>query len=211
MIFDNIEFEFIISLGHNCTIANSLIDISARGGSYPFDWNLTNIEFVDKCFQTKFIDFFKKELYVQSGKGHNNAPKYKNYITFVHDGSYENIMLSESGFNYFKDKYSRRINRLYENLHTETNILFVVDEYYCTVQNIKNFKKTIESCDFEANIKLLVLTSKKELLELNSTDNNFVFVSQLNLSRWSIGSFINKNINFKKYPKLRKNRSTYHH
>jgi hypothetical protein len=211
-IFNNIEFDQIISLGHNCAIANALIDISAREYSYPFDWNFTSIDYIIECFNTRFNLFFDKKTLTKSSKGTLNGPKYKNLITFVHSGHYDTLMADEQLFETQYQLFQRRISRLYDKLETPSNnILFVITGYFATVENINTLIDTIKSQNFNSTIKLLVFTkNNKSLFEINNRQDNFCFVYDVpEYCRWEFGGFIQNHCNYKKYPKLNKNKSSY--
>ena len=210
-LFNNIEFEHIISLGHNCNIANSLIDINARGTSFPFDWTLTTIDYIIQCFDTKFENFFNIDLMDESPKGQQNCANYKNLIYFVHAGQYQYLKNDSNFYKSRKDQYERRIKRLYEKLNSKTNILFVVDNHYSTFENLSKLIYKLNECKFKANIKLLVFSGgDKNLLKLNDEFSDFCYVDDFyKVNRWMTGNFILHNINYKIYSTLKKSKDTY--
>jgi hypothetical protein len=214
MLFDDLHFEHIIPLGHNCEIANALIDVSARRASYPFDWTLTHIDYIHECFTTQFHNFFAKELLTNSRKSTKNGGKYKELITFVHAGRYKDLMADPELYTSQKNKFQKRIERLYAILNAQTTILFVIDNFFATFENLSKLIRLLKkSRRFKAIIKMLIFGGGKEkIIELNQPQsqlNDFCFVSDQSPNRWGLGSFIRENINYKTYAGLSKSKKTY--
>ena len=63
------EFDAIISLGGNCSVAHNLRIRDLRNASYPFDWLLMDdsmpIDYLVKGFDNEFADFCLKENLVE--------------------------------------------------------------------------------------------------------------------------------------------------
>jgi hypothetical protein len=156
-----VAFDYCISLGYKCDIANALIDVCIRDASYPFDWCFTKISKINKCFETDFVDFFdRKNFVMESGYTGHPASDKDNGITYVHDGKFKDLMRNDEFYKKQKNKYDRRVKRLYENLNNDNNILFIhIPAENTTNDEIFKLVDTINNKNFKANIKFIILTT----------------------------------------------------
>ena len=119
-------FDRVISLGQDCSVAGSLRTIKYKEYSYPFDWNITYLNFITDCFRTKFKNFetiFGKCTLCKIGKLclHNN-------IHFYHD----ELKVTEE----LIQKYIKRGQRLHNLLNENKKILFIRKAEYESQKNI---------------------------------------------------------------------------
>jgi hypothetical protein len=126
------EYDLIISLGRECSCTNLLRAADMQERSYPFDW-LTSSSF---SFDTRilllvngFKDFFRKEDFSMIENhtfSETNCNSYKNNKTglyFRHD--FLSTLCFDDAFDEVKEKYERRIKRLYDKIDESRKVLFV--------------------------------------------------------------------------------------
>ena len=136
-IFDN-----FISIGGDCGVGTALRNLRYKDASYPFDWSITNFQFILKCFKTDFKNMFddlnniKKDV---NGKLTNK----EGTIRFYHD--YEYNELTESKRRETKNKYKRRVNRLLSLMRSNKKILFIRKCNDDSVKKLDNLSKIIKS------------------------------------------------------------------
>jgi hypothetical protein len=133
MVFrdDKQKFDYIISLGFSCHIAQDLEIFGYRNHAYPFDWVISDMQSINDLIENKFENFINlKDLYRDSE--YNYIIKHRKYkIDFYHD-FLESVDLSEQIQN-VSNKYLRRINYFFDVLQSGKKILFIrymLDEYF---------------------------------------------------------------------------------
>ena len=203
---NEIYFDTIISLGYNCTIANFLADNFYRKCSFPFDWVLVNLEYIIKCFEDNFNNFFDKNNFIETnyyGKpaGEININKER-LITYVHDGKYKELINNEEYYIFHKDKYKRRIDRLYNNLNSKQNVLLILYESNTTTQQLNHFIDCLKSKHFICNLRLLIFTRNEYFT--NFYNDNIYIEYNNKINKKYIEVFLLKNINARKYKKIKK-------
>jgi len=173
---DNIlkdEYDFIFSIGEACSCTAVLRASNLQFESYPLDWLWGgNIETRTNLLINDFKGFFDKENLKLVGNKQNPLPCdiYKNIsnsIVFNHDFPLDGSF--DSDYPAIKEKYDRRIKRLYNNIEKAQNILIVYIQAPNTDDGkIKYLRKRIEDCYEkiskkweDKNIKLLYLFPKK--------------------------------------------------
>ena len=142
-----------LTIGHDCSPAAALRNLNLREFALPFDWVVSNITSLDKCFETNFENFHKK-LYLNSDK--KRLIDYYGF-EFPHDYPLSNISdadadthhhtennagegvfaeedgknITEEWFKYYDDvldKYNRRIER-FKNIINDTKSIIVLCRY----------------------------------------------------------------------------------
>lgn len=126
------KYDFIVGLGEDCACSMYLRKLDLQLQSYPFDW-LTNASYDErlKLIVNDFSDF----LNIEDIKF---LPKTDDVYDDVHCDYYEN---TRNGFYYYhefpkdcnpkdviggiKEKYQRRISRLYDKIEESEKVLFV--------------------------------------------------------------------------------------
>ena len=49
-----------LTIGFDCSPASALRNLNLRESALPFDWVISNIKFLQRCFETNFEYFHKK-------------------------------------------------------------------------------------------------------------------------------------------------------
>jgi hypothetical protein len=184
------RYDFAISLGYNCEIANSLISCNARNMSYPFDWNFTKMWKINELFANKFSNFFARDSLVEARYTGNPARDKDAGTTYVHDGKYIYLRNDNNYYNTQAAKYNRRIERLLNILDKDTKILFirlcyedVCDEH---IEFTEILSKHYPNCDY----KLLIINMKNERMTDVTITDKIEYVEMSNINRYIIGEFI---------------------
>ena len=138
------KYDLIFSLGEACFCSLALRGINIQQASFPFDW-IAGCSFTERCniLMNNFDRFFEKDdlEYIDvapQGKSNAYYNKY-NTLTFNHDFP---INLSfDDAYKLSKEKYDRRIKRLYKNINDAKSVLIVYMELPST--NHKEFSDEI--------------------------------------------------------------------
>lgn len=175
----NKSYNIIIPIGHSCTLSFHLKNNSLRYCSLPFDWIWgVTLEKAIYFIENSFNGFFVKEkLQFQRICGIHNAYRQEDIgINFVHDIPKD--LDFNSGYAVAREKYNRRIQRLYDKLETCQKILFIFFDDRLLPLNkkeiIKNFNKLKALCAYK-NADLMYVyidknkTGKNEFLTKNIT------------------------------------------
>lgn len=135
----------VISLGQACSCATTLIQCNLRRAAYPFDWLYGSdlngrVNFVVNDFE----NFLEKEDLKHTGDRESPMPckifkNTRSNIVFNHD--FPLSMTLDESFPSVKEKYNRRINRLYANIKQTEKVLFV----YIEVPDIDNPEESFET------------------------------------------------------------------
>lgn len=161
---------------HSCDVANSLIDACIRDASYPFDWCFTKVSKIKEFFENDFTNFFERSnLIMRSGYVGHPAGDKGGGIIYVHDGKFKELMRNDTFFEEQKNKYNRRVKRLYEKLNNDNNILFIhILAEDTTNEEIFELVDTINKKNFKCNLKFIILTTKD--IPNNIIYNNIKFI-----------------------------------
>ena len=130
MLF-NTKFDLVLPLGEDCACSSYLRRFVLQDYSYPFDWlaksNFTaRIELIVNNFDG-FLE--KSDLYEIPKPEHLQSDKYCRYFAdrkfdfcYYHDFS-ANLPF-ERAYKETKEKYQRRIERMYKKINSSDKILF---------------------------------------------------------------------------------------
>lgn len=137
-----IKYDCVFSLGEVCFCANYLRALSLRKFSSPFDW-IAGATFNErmKFFLNGFEDYLNKEDLVYHGKRDFPEPcdiyyNTRTHIIFNHD--FPLAQPFDEAFSKVKERYNRRIKRLYALIHRAKKVLIVYMEKYDTNSNVND-------------------------------------------------------------------------
>lgn len=145
------KFDLIFSLGEDCACSSYLRRFNLQEYSYPFDW-LTKADFsvrVDLLLND-FKGFLEKENLIKLDKNTFKGDKdekndyywcKKTDFNFYHD--FDNKMPFDEAFLCVKNKYQRRIQRLYKQIKSSQNILIL----WWSRDKHQDIDKVIKSCE----------------------------------------------------------------
>ena len=155
---DNYYFR-VISLGDDCVVAGSLRRFGYKECSYCFDWNITTLNFIIDCFNTKFSIF--ENLFENCKVSGNSRLKYNDSIYFYHEAK---VVSNE-----LKEKYKKRSKRLHSFLNeTKEKILFIRKAKDDTIKDVQKLKNAIIHNYPNLKFKILLLNNIKQD---NESDN----------------------------------------
>lgn len=187
----NKKYDLVISLGAHCPVADALKRTKITEKTYPFDWSayflndisqklLVNCNLIKNHFKDafNFEDFVEYQISLPEFRGVKNI---KTCIRYHHDFPWEKSV--KDFFPEFLEKYQRRVKRLYDDIETAKNILFIYNDEtgMLPIKTIKDAIKILKESFPGKNINLLVLVSiatseKTEGQEINlNIDNVRVF------------------------------------
>lgn len=184
------KFDLVVSMGEDCACAMYLRKSSLRDASYPFDW-LCHATFERRieCLKNHFDGFLEKENMRRLDKPTTGLrdlenDSYEDVNTgfyFYHDFK-ENVPF-DIVFSGVKNKYERRIERLYKNIEKCKKVLFVwwSRDKRVDVDTILESQKIL-SDSFHKPIYLPVFENSKQIGEPElSYLSEFVVVCQADL------------------------------
>lgn len=188
----NGEYDFIFGIGAACSCTQTLRNCCLQFRSYPLDWLYggdlkTRIDLLVNHF-TDFIN--QEDLKKVDEKDYplhrDIYCNLKNGIVFNHDFEFHQRL--EDTYPAVKEKYDRRIKRLYEHIKSAQKILIVYMQSPDTTISIKKAEKQIKQNFFkitekypDKNIQLLYLVNKKYFLPIKFvraiTDNAVILAT----------------------------------
>ena len=115
----------IISIGCNCN-ARTFIKDNFNMESYPFDWLITNIDFLINVFETSSFDFCNIEnLYYNFTNETIHIRNKNNSALSIHDMEGLNQQQFKQQIPIVNEKYERRLKRLYDVLNSNEEVLLI--------------------------------------------------------------------------------------
>ncbi len=172
------EYDVIISLGGNCTVANNLRYRNMRHFSLPFDWvymlDDTPLIYLQEGFCNKFEKLcLKKNLVKIQGNDSHKIIYQDTYSGFCFPNHFENENLTEEEYQLTYNKLRKRIDRFFECIKKNDSILFVLA---CELQFKKNdiieLKNTVLRLYPNKKIDFRVMMFNSEIDETEILDEN---------------------------------------
>lgn len=123
--FVPVNYKYVISLGSTCQPAIHLNRNNLRQASFPLDWVVTIPGALITLFETRFEKFLEKEYLLALKTASGDSEKIVNafyHISFFHDFSIGGLTTELPSV---KEKYARRINKMYCILESEGPVLFI--------------------------------------------------------------------------------------
>lgn len=121
-----IKFDLTVPAGCFCQTTQFLRARGLQDQSLPLDWLVpVDLSMAVNYLENTFAHFFESEDLVMSGINYKNNISYLNTrsgIRFLHDFCKENDFSESYKLN--KDKYERRIDRLFKKIDASNKILF---------------------------------------------------------------------------------------
>lgn len=169
------KFNFI-TLGYDCSPATALRNMNFRDYALPFDWIVSNIHSIDRCFQEDF-KYFHKNLRLNSKK---NRLIDEYGFEFPHDYPLKNIQVKENdiGEGIIPEENN---NTIIDNWNTYHEL--VLEKYNRRIQRLKNILNEelpiIVLCRYSTNDVILLKKilfnhfNKKNIYFINSFHDNY--------------------------------------
>ena len=188
-----------LTVGFDCSPASALRGLNLRSEALPFDWVISNISSLEKCFKDNFIKY-----HTNLKLGHSKTRLIDEYgFMFPHDypfnidypfntpdfsvdtigeGAFgeepqKSIVENWSQFHSIAlEKYKRRIERFYSYLQSEDPIIFTCRNY--SVKDVKEFGRFLANKFNKQNI-FFVIASRESFQGLHivtcNTEKNGVW------------------------------------
>lgn len=169
-------YDLVIPLGEYCATAIALAETGIKERSYPFDWSAgVKWDICGKCgFLGKiklicddFKDAFRSEDFTEfwtAQSKHRSLLNKHTGLQYLHDFPWD-MPVSEY-FPEFKEKYDRRVKRLYENIEQANSVLFVFvtrNNARLSLDDINEGFRLLSEKFPNKNISILLLMSSNEL------------------------------------------------
>ena len=171
------EYDLIISLGQNCACTVILREAGLQEYSYPFDW-LDSLSFDTQILLlvNGFKNFCNKEdfsIYENKEKAAFAYNFYQNKRTgflFFHDFPKE--LHFDEAFDTVKQKYERRIKRMYDKIDASKKVLFIrfAQSRFLEDQQIINAYALLSRKFSKQEISFLILENNSELKTIEKQD-----------------------------------------
>lgn len=137
------KYDLIVSIGEDCACSAFLRNNKLQFPSFPFDWLMhANFETRVNLLMTNFSDFLNKDDVIPLEKTGEDVDKKCDYYQNRKNGFYYyHDFPEESDFNtsfpIVKEKYQRRINRLYQKIESAKKSFWVglVERLVCLMKN----------------------------------------------------------------------------
>lgn len=172
-----------LTLGYDCSPAAALRNLNLRDFALPFDWVISNINILEKCFYTNFENFHKKLVFNSSKTklidyyGFQFPHDYPlNHMDNVENKIGEGVFGEERGkfitdkwrdcYEIVLDKYNRRIER-FKNIINDTKPIIVLCRY--TTRDVLLLQQLFIKYYKRTNIYFV--NSSNELFENNNIKN----------------------------------------
>lgn len=190
MLF-NQKFDLIFSIGEDCACSSYLRRYNLQDYSYPFDW-LTKATFKTRLdlLLNDFQGFLEKENLIPMEKPNNKNLDFENDyykdtkydFYFYHD--FKTGKSLEESFNDVKEKYNRRISRLYKNIESSNNMLLVwwSRDKHQEEDLLKEYYDKLVKKYPNKNIYLLILEYSENYKEKFLSDGHIKVVQYDNIS-----------------------------
>lgn len=218
MLF-NKKFDLVLSIGEDCACTSYLRRFNLQDYSFPFDW-LTKASFECRInlLVNDFENFLIKENISLMQKPENKEVDNKhdyykdNLLDFYFYHDFRSNCNFEEEFLIVKNKYQRRIKRLYEVIENSKNVLFVWwsrnkhQDENCIINSYEKLKTKFQN----KNVYLLIIESSDSFSIKNLCNNHVIIKRYDNISykhnfKWNevMGNEENNTKVFSKIKKVR--------
>jgi hypothetical protein len=196
------DFMHIVSLGYNCEIANSIIEMRARDSAYPFDWNFSRMWKINETMKQRFSNFFLQENLMIAKYKKFPAKERDNGFIYIHDGPYHILSEYKDEYTTVKEKYNRRIIRLLDLLDNGKSILFVRSFYDDKIDDHLEFVNILKNIYPNSKFHLLVFC--KDEKKISVENDNIEYINGVSIDRFSICNFLKKKYKLPVYTYFKK-------
>lgn len=174
-----------LTIGYNCSPAAALKNLNLRKYALPFDWTISSVTALEKCFESNFENFHKK-LVLNYNKSilidyynfefPHDYPRTQTQMTDVVDNIGEGLFPEDNGTSildnwndYYEivlEKYNRRIER-FKNIINDIKPIIVLCRYNTIdVLKLQNIFKKYYNLD-----NIYFVNSSREIFENDKIKN----------------------------------------
>lgn len=179
---ESLPYDYIVSLGPDCHTASALRRAGLRDSSGPFDW-LTgaSLDMRLGLLERRFSGFMEKGNLTKLVKG-PNAPKkgndyyldeatgFRSYHDFREDVPFDEMYVA------VREKYDRRINRLYLRVAAAQKVAFVWRKTEAEQEgtaSMEEAQRRLKELFPGRDVRLVCITDDSELRKLKSRATRF--------------------------------------
>lgn len=195
------KYDLIFSIGGSCCSASQLKARNKRYSSLPFDWlfhkDSSTLYKLAECFSDDFKNFFLfdnlKELSVNE-RGNGDKYQYKDLYTgycFIHDfGNFS----KEKSYEYNKEKYIRRLKRLYDQIKKSKNVLILLDvTYEIDFNAVEVLRKSLCSRFYGINFDIQIIKfDEQSRADKNISEHIFYTKYNRYLNKYDFGPVVDE-------------------
>jgi hypothetical protein len=163
-----------LTIGRDCSPAAALRNLNLRESALPFDWIVSNINILEKCFATNFENFHKNLNF-----NHNKTRLIDDYgFEFPHDyplNNMTNIDNNDIGEGVFGEEISKVITDQWVDYYN-----LVLDKYNRRIERFRNIINDIKPIIVLCRYTMLDVLKLHELFIKYYKLNNIYFVNSSN-------------------------------
>ena len=181
----------LVPMGTNCSVAYYLRKRGLRQTAYPLDWTVTPMRSVGMLLENEFEDFLQEENLVFLPKTkrllfderENRLETRNEVVTPVVCRKYKILYphdFSQKGraeYDSIREKYLRRIEKLYETLISNRLIFFITNDEYPNEWQIRQYEEAIETLPEFGNLAVPWRAPLIRQLEVQYPHMRFTVVS----------------------------------
>lgn len=159
-------YDYVVSLGGSCYTAVLLRNLNLQGATNVFDWSVGEIgvggfsgkiDLICNHFANAFVlDDLEKFFYPDTRIPTWPIRNKKTGLHYIHD--FPKSMSIEEYFPTYKQKYLKRVQRLYDSIEKSNNVLFlsIISGEILPIEDIKKAEKIINEI-FNNKIDFLII------------------------------------------------------
>lgn len=195
-----------ISIGHDCSPAAAQRGLNYRNFALPFDWIVTNIKGLNKCFEEDFSRFHTNLKY-----NHDKSRLIDDYdFEYPHDYPFENTTdlnnvgkgvygenketsIVDNWHDYYeviKEKYNRRIVR-FRNIMHDTKPIIVLCRYH--INDLIALYRLLINYYNKDNIYII---NSSQVVSFNIISTNIISINTEINDIWNEGAIWKKYIDY---------------
>lgn len=203
----------IIPIGQACSVAYNASLLGYRLQAYPFDWlRIDYLDQVSTLIKNNFDSFFDQlsinthsvsskfpwsdnDDFPKNGAGISQIVQNKMGLSFCHD--FNNSRSIDEQIDTIKEKYDRRIKRLYKMLNNHNWIHFIRDEItlsHINDQSISNFMSVVNTLTTNYHVTIILHNSKNQKISIKPHPNLTIVNDVLPFGSWKRPNVDWKNI-----------------
>jgi len=165
-----------LTIGHDCSPAAALRDLNLREFALPFDWVVSNITILEKCFQSDFAHFHKNLVF-----NYNKTRLIDFYgFQFPHDyplntNTNDIEVITNIGEGAFGEERGKFINDKWSDYYD-----FVLEKYKRRIERFKNIVSDIKPIIVLCRYNTVDVLKLQQLFIKYYNKENIYFVNSSN-------------------------------
>lgn len=184
------ENHICISVGNSCISASIIRDLNLNNETYPLNWIITPSESLLNLFRNDFNNFFEKENLSIGGPGAPNFIGVFDNLYNIHSRhDFKESIDFFSQYNDIRDKYLRRIKRLYKLMNSADKKIYFLRFFDLTKDQAIEFTTIISKKFPNLSYQLIYISNDdKEGISWNLDLVKNYFVKEENM--WDVNTYV---------------------